>query len=49
MKIETVETFSNRFVGFVRVTTDDGTQGWGVTIKQDWLDRANYQVGEMGN
>lgn len=29
MKIRQIETFSNRFVGFVRVTADDGAQGWG--------------------
>ena len=29
MKISKIETFCNRFVGFVRVTTDDGRQGWG--------------------
>lgn len=29
MKIKTLETFSNQAVGFVRVTTDDGRQGWG--------------------
>ena len=29
MKIRKLETFSNQFVGFVRVTTDGGRQGWG--------------------
>jgi L-alanine-DL-glutamate epimerase-like enolase superfamily enzyme len=29
MKISRLETFSNRFVGFVRITTDTGLQGWG--------------------
>lgn len=29
MKIISLETFSNAFVGFVRLTTEDGTQGWG--------------------
>ncbi|HEV2675138.1 MAG TPA: mandelate racemase/muconate lactonizing enzyme family protein [Aliidongia sp.] len=29
MKIRSIETFCNPFVGFVRVTTDDGAQGWG--------------------
>jgi L-alanine-DL-glutamate epimerase-like enolase superfamily enzyme len=29
MKIKRLETFSNRYVGFVRVTTDDGREGWG--------------------
>lgn len=29
MKIIRLETFSNRHVGFVRVTTEDGRQGWG--------------------
>ena len=29
MKIKSIETFANEFVGFVRVTSDDGSQGWG--------------------
>lgn len=29
MKIKRIETFCTQFVGFVRVTTDDGAQGWG--------------------
>jgi L-alanine-DL-glutamate epimerase-like enolase superfamily enzyme len=29
MKIRKLETFANEFVGFVRVTTDTGDQGWG--------------------
>ena len=29
MKIHKLETFCNEFVGFVRVTTDTGNQGWG--------------------
>ena len=29
MKIASLETFSNSFVGFVRVTTEAGDQGWG--------------------
>ena len=29
MKITVIETFSNEFVGFLRVTTEDGAQGWG--------------------
>jgi L-alanine-DL-glutamate epimerase-like enolase superfamily enzyme len=29
MKIKSIETFTNEFVGFVRVTTDSGAQGWG--------------------
>jgi L-alanine-DL-glutamate epimerase-like enolase superfamily enzyme len=29
MKIQRIETFCNRFVGFVRVTASDGSQGWG--------------------
>jgi len=29
MKITKLETFSNEFVGFVRVTTQTGAQGWG--------------------
>ena len=29
MKIKSIETFCNQYVGFVRVTADDGSQGWG--------------------
>lgn len=29
MKIKTIESFCNEFVGFVRVTADDGSEGWG--------------------
>jgi L-alanine-DL-glutamate epimerase-like enolase superfamily enzyme len=29
MKIKRIETYCDRFVGFVRVTTDDGREGWG--------------------
>lgn len=29
MKIARIESFTNDFVGFVRVTADDGAQGWG--------------------
>ncbi len=29
MKITSIETFCNEFVGFVRVTGDDGAHGWG--------------------
>ncbi len=29
MRIKRLETFANRFVGFVRVTAEDGSQGWG--------------------
>ena len=29
MKIKSLETFCNQYVGFVRVTADDGHQGWG--------------------
>jgi L-alanine-DL-glutamate epimerase-like enolase superfamily enzyme len=29
MKLARIETFSNPFVGFVRVTAEDGAQGWG--------------------
>ena len=31
MKIRSIETFSTEFVGFVRVTTDTGAEGWGQT------------------
>lgn len=29
MKITKLETFTNEFVGFVRLTAEDGSQGWG--------------------
>jgi L-alanine-DL-glutamate epimerase-like enolase superfamily enzyme len=29
MRIRRLETFSNRHIGFVRVTVEDGSQGWG--------------------
>lgn len=29
MKIKRIETFSNLYVGFTRVTAEDGSQGWG--------------------
>ena len=29
MKIQRLETFTNQSVGFVRVTTDTGHEGWG--------------------
>ena len=29
LRIERLETFSNRYIGFVRATTDGGAQGWG--------------------
>ena len=29
MQIKSIESFVNEFVGFTRVTTEDGLQGWG--------------------
>lgn len=29
MSIKSIETFANEFVAFVRVTAEDGSQGWG--------------------
>jgi L-alanine-DL-glutamate epimerase-like enolase superfamily enzyme len=29
MRIKKIETFCDPFVGFVRITTDDGSEGWG--------------------
>ena len=29
MQLKTIETFTNQDVGFVRITTEDGSQGWG--------------------
>ncbi len=31
MKIQKIETFTNQYVCFVRVTAEDGSQGWGQT------------------
>lgn len=31
MKIKSIESFCDEFICFVRVTTDDGSQGWGQT------------------
>jgi len=28
MKIKRIETFCNQYVGFVRITSDTGAQGW---------------------
>ena len=27
--IHSIETFSNRFIGLLRVRTEDGSEGWG--------------------
>ena len=29
MRIRRIETFATRFIGFVRITVEDGSQGWG--------------------
>jgi len=29
MKLKSIETFCNKYVGFVRVTAEDGAEGWG--------------------
>jgi hypothetical protein len=29
MRIKSIETFANEFVGLVRLRTDDGSEGWG--------------------
>ena len=29
MKLNSIETFTTPFIGFVRVTTESGAQGWG--------------------
>ena len=29
MKLKSIETFTSQDVGFVRVTAEDGSQGWG--------------------
>ena len=31
MKIISIETFTNEYVGLLRVRTDDGVEGWGQT------------------
>ena len=28
-RIEKLETYANQFIGFVKVTTEDGQTGWG--------------------
>jgi hypothetical protein len=47
-KIKSIETFSNEFVAFVRVTADDASQGWGSEISAAWLEEANRQVSTLG-
>ena len=29
MKLKSIETFCTQYIGFVRVTAEDGYQGWG--------------------
>ena len=29
LKIQSIETFSNEYVGLIRVRTKDGSEGWG--------------------
>ncbi len=29
MRIQKIETFTNRYIGFVRITAEDGSSGWG--------------------
>ena len=29
MKLKSIETFCNEYIGFVRVTAEDGSHGWG--------------------
>ncbi len=31
MKIISIETFTNEYIGLVRVRTDEGDEGWGQT------------------
>jgi L-alanine-DL-glutamate epimerase-like enolase superfamily enzyme len=33
MKIRRLETFTTPYVGFVRVTSDSGEQGWGQVMR----------------
>ena len=35
MKIRSIETFSNQWIGMVRVRTDDGVEGWGQVSPYD--------------
>ena len=46
MKIQRIETFCTREVGFVRVSSEEGAHGWGVEINPRWLEQAEYQVSE---
>ena len=48
MIIKRLETFSNEYAGFVRLTAQDGSTGWGVEINPHWLERAHYQISEIG-
>ena len=33
MKIASIETFTDQFVGFVRVAADSGDRGWGIGLR----------------
>jgi len=46
MKINSIETFSTEFIGFARITVEDGSQGWSVEINDDWLGNTTYQISE---
>ncbi len=56
MKIHRIETFCNEFVGFVRVTTEDGAQGWGqvstynadITVQVLHRQVAQWSLGQCG-
>ena len=53
MKIKSVETLTNRCVGFTRLTTEDchaiitDAPGWGVEIDPKWLENSAYQISEV--
>jgi hypothetical protein len=47
MKVKSLETFCTQYVGFVRVTADDGSPGWGMEISPKWLASAKYRKSEL--
>jgi len=49
MKIISIETFTNEYIGLVRVRTDDGDEGWGIEINPECLSQSNYQVSCIHN
>jgi len=44
MKIQSIETFTNEFVCFVKVTTDDSSIDWGAEPSPAWLANSQYAI-----